>query len=344
MEVLSLYPRKEAGELISCTPLGGTYSHNLLLRTTVGQKVLKRYKYHNLLSILPEHSLLTFLAGQNFPAPRLIPNIEGPTYSEINGQFWALYDFIPGFRYTDFLYLSRRYDRFFLEEAAQTLACYHRLVDGFSPAGRKFEGFKEGGQKLWRDCEWHLNVLAECEARLGQKKQLEETDRFILNNLNWLREDFARLGKAFETNHQLSKLAIHGDYAPQNVLFDEEGVVAVLDFGSARLDVRVRDVARALGAFTRLRLSKLRGTGIDRERAKIFLSVYQAHFPLSSGEIEALPDIWRFVKMRLMILAIREYPTKPLNLKKFRHTLRFLDWLARNENQLMMALRTACQM
>ena len=93
-EVLALYPQKEVGELISCLPLGGNYSHNLLLKTTVGQKVLKKYKYHDLSSILPEHSILTFLADHDFPAPRLVRNKEGHTYSEVNGWFWALYDFI----------------------------------------------------------------------------------------------------------------------------------------------------------------------------------------------------------------------------------------------------------
>jgi Ser/Thr protein kinase RdoA (MazF antagonist) len=343
-EVLALYPRKEMGDLISCAPLEGTYSHNALLRTTMGQKVLKKYKYHNLMSILPEHSILTFLANHNFQSPRLVANVEGKTYSKVNGQLWALYDFIPGLRYSDFLYFSRRQERLFLRKVTQVLAHYHRLMDGFSPAGRKLDGFKNDGQELWRNCEWHLNVLTQCEAQLRQKDRLDETDQFILNNLSWLKEDYACLGTAFEANHQqLSKVVVHGDYAPHNILFDKKGeVVAVLDFGSARPDVRVRDVTRALETFSRLRLSRLRGVGIDYERAKFLLSIYQADYPLSSAEIEAMPNIWRLGKMRVMIWAIQEYPARPLNLAMLRHMLRFLDWLEANENQLMAALREVC--
>ena len=86
-------------------------------------------------------------------------------------------------------------------------------------------------------------------------------------------------------------------------------------------------------------MSRLRGPGIDYERAKYFLSLYQGHSPLSRVEIEALPDIWRYVKMRVTILALEEYPAKPLDLEGFLHPLHFLNWFARNEGQLMRTLR-----
>ena len=86
-QVLSLYPRGEVGELISHVRLGGDYSHSFLLRTALGQKVRKKYPHHSPVSILPEHSTLTFLAAQDSPAPRLVPNMEGQTYSVINDQY-----------------------------------------------------------------------------------------------------------------------------------------------------------------------------------------------------------------------------------------------------------------
>jgi Ser/Thr protein kinase RdoA (MazF antagonist) len=350
--ILTLYSAEDIGRLVSFKRLAGwpeKYSLTMLLDTTTGRKVLKRYRYPNLAGILGEHSVLTFLAEQDFPAARLVANKEGLTFSEFEGHFWAVYDYIDGFNYTDFLYLTRHRSRFFLKEAARTLARYHHLVREFIPEGRKLEGFKQGGQELWRDTEWHLNVLEECQTRLSGKKALGEVDQLILNNLSWLRENYARLGEAYESDHSgLSKLVIHGDYAPNNILFDKEGLVAVLDFGSARLDVRVLDVAQALGTFARLRPSLLRGVGIDCEQARYFLSVYQACYPLKKREIEVMLDIWQLSKMRALIWAINKYTAKKSNdkpvhsqlQKRLQSRLKLFDWLAHNEGQLMATLST----
>nr|NIV31232.1 phosphotransferase [Anaerolineae bacterium] len=110
---------------------GSGRSASLIVRTSRGKKVLKRYKYSlNLEAITYEHSVLKKLETAGFCAPRLVLNRDGEACTELGGSYYAVSDFIPGFKYVDFV-ISRRRKSKFIAQAARALARYHRLIDGF---------------------------------------------------------------------------------------------------------------------------------------------------------------------------------------------------------------------
>jgi Ser/Thr protein kinase RdoA (MazF antagonist) len=284
--------------------------------------------------IIYEHSVLKRLADGNFPSPRLIPNKQGETCLEMEGRYYALFDFIPGFKYTDYFVCAGR-KRLFLAEAGRTLSRYHQIIDGFVPAGRKLDGFMPDGQRRWRDQGWYLDGFAKYKALFEAKDGKSRLDQFFADNLGRLEQCYVdlnqRVGGYFS---QLPKVVNHGDYGPHNLIFSDNRMVAVLDFECVHLHLRVTDVIIALQFFAG------RKVGFDYKAAMIFLEAYSSLYPLMAEEIELIPDIFRLILLEGLIYRFRDYFDLG-NLLKLRYagmTVAWLDWTEENGNDLIRAL------
>ena len=76
--------------------LAGGNSDNILLQTSCGKKVLKRYMW-SLQSTLHEHSVIRHAIAHNFPCVELVPNKKSFGYTEFGNHHYAIYDFIEGY-------------------------------------------------------------------------------------------------------------------------------------------------------------------------------------------------------------------------------------------------------
>jgi homoserine kinase type II len=305
---------------------GHSRSRSLILQTGEGNKLLKRYKSTmSLEGIAYEHSVLGHLAARGFPAPRLVLNRDGQTRTEVRGRHYALFDFITGFRYTDFFISSRR-EKFFLEEAGRALARYHRIMDGFVPAGRKLDGFMPDGKSRWRGYEWYLMEFEKHESLLRERGGTE-FERFFLHNMGRLKGALVDLGRRLEENgRHFPKVVVHGDYGPYNLFFNRDGLAAILDFECSHLDLRAEEVVCALQRFAGSQ------KGMDYGKAGIFLAAYQSHYPLAVEEVERMPDIFRFARLRGLATYLRDYfgPVGRLALRYARDAVWWVDWMEDN--------------
>lgn len=312
--------------------VGHTRSQNLILQTNKGAKLLKRYKTSlDREAIAYEHSVLMRLDAAKFPAPRLVANREGETCTELDGRYYAITDFIEGFKYSDF-FISERAKKGFVESAACTLACYHRLIDGFVPAGKKRDGFMPGNRKRWQESDWYLHEFDKYKELL---RGSERPTRFFRDNINRFKQDLVILGGKLEkSDGSLPRLVIHGDYGPYNLLFKGDQLAAVLDFECAHLDWRAWDVIGAIYRFAGTR------TGIDLEQAGIFFAAYQSGCALSTQEIGLMPDIFRFSRLRGLTIALRDCFDLgiPSRLDDARHIVWWIDWMEENGPRLTQAL------
>jgi Ser/Thr protein kinase RdoA (MazF antagonist) len=342
-EIVSRYPVQRVGALVRLARIGGNYSQNYVLTTTQDKFVLKQYNHSDVPAIVLEHSVVARLNARRFPSPGVIANAQQQTYTEVDGQVYALYEFTAGRRWSDCVFVGGKREFALLEQAGRTLADYHRIVQGFSPPGRRFDGLRPDGQTLWRDHRWHMNVLDEWEQRVaGHGKQLSEGERFVVGRLDWLRHSYAVYGQQFEEQHRLlPKLVIHGDYAPHNVMVEGQRLAAVIDFGSARPDVRIQDVVWALQTFARRRIEAMRGPGIDERRAVAFLRAYTARCPLDDAEVELALLVWRLKNLRNLVWGIWRHPRRPLAIGQFRQRLGFLNWLEAHEEQVVRLFRAS---
>jgi Ser/Thr protein kinase RdoA (MazF antagonist) len=333
-KVLTTYDLENELEDYSPPPTSPGRCQNLILKMRNGKKVLKRYKSDfGLDEIKFEHSVLRYLSTTDFPVPRLVLNRDGVICTELEGRYYAISDFISGFKYTDFYVSSQRKGRF-IGEAAQTLAHYHQLMEGFVPEGRKVDGFMLDGKRRWREHPWYLRGYDKFESLLKDREPNEtELKRFFLQNMERFRQDFVDLSRKLEEkNHLLPKLAIHGDYRFGNILFDKDRLVAVLDFECTHLDWRAREVIVVVHRFA------CTGDGIDYDKARLFFDAYQSYCTLTDDEIALMPDIFRLSRQQRLVSPYSEDRFGAVDSQSLRHArdlVWWLDWMEKNGHQLI---------
>ncbi len=289
--------------------LGGGNSDNVLLQTYQGKKILKRY-YWSIDSTVYEHSIHNYLANKDFPSARLSINRSDATITISDKRLYAVYDFIEGYSYSEY-FCPPKIKRSFIAQAGEKLANYHQLIVGFIPEGKKLNGFKPHSNKLWRATAWHLNVIDQYREKVLDKSISDKRVRFFSRIADKLKHEYEEADRLYEkADHQLPKLVIHSDYKPNNVLYNNQKISGILDFGDANLNFRVADVARGLSTFC----SRKRSI-INQYDAKIFLNNYLSVQKLTQEEMASIPTLLRRGCLRHIIWSLHGVMKSHLNRK-----------------------------
>ena len=273
---------------------------NVVVATAGGRKLVKRYKASvAAASIVHEHSILRHLAALGFPAPRLVAAPDGATAHEVAGRWYAVFDYLPGYlHYHEHLWSPRTY-RTLVGLSAEALGSLHAALHGFTPEGTNPNGFTALDGVRHRNLDWYIGCLERARARARDGR--DPAFRALLDGSaetaeRQLRTLDAELGAA-----GLPRQVIHGDYGPYNLLFRRGEQVVILDFELARIDWRVVDVAKSLQQF-----------GISRRdlrlrRIAAFVAAYDRRQPLEPAERRLLPDVWRFLSLRRVLVCWDRY-------------------------------------
>lgn len=177
-------------------------------------------------------------------------NNDGSSFTQFADRHYAIYEFVDGLCYSNY-FLPLKSREKFVAQAAVTLAHFHKLMVGFVPEGEKFNGFTPDGDQMWRGVKWHLGVIDKYLERSDESEIYDKHIEFLLEIKDELKQRYSEVARYYEdTNQLLPKLVIHGDFAPHNILFNYQGIKAVLDFGDSNLNLRVADIARGLSTFT----------------------------------------------------------------------------------------------
>lgn len=319
------------------TPRGGRRSHSTILDTPTGRRVLKQYKASLSVSAIRfEHEVLRYLAQAGFCVPHLLPSRSGSTLVTANGRHYALFDFVDGFRYTDFYWRPQR-KREFLAQAGRALAELHRATDGFRPEGSKQDGFTPDGDRPWRDHRWYVAELQRGAAEMRSRPNQDGFERFVLEGMERLQRGLEVLGARVEAHHPaLLKLIVHGDYGPYNLLFNRSGLAAVLDFECTRLDLRIYEVLFALYRFA--------GTSdgsLNLDKAYTFYTAYRSEFPLTATEIDLAPDLLALTCARGVAKSVIAWAAGERgDLDSVSRLMRLWDWLTTDSVPLRKMLRS----
>jgi Ser/Thr protein kinase RdoA (MazF antagonist) len=294
-------------------PGGPGRSANLIVGTSAGRKMLKRYKETvEQAAIHHEHSILTYLATIGFPAPPLAMTRRGETLIRRAGRYYALFDVLDGyFQYHNYFHLPGQTEQF-IATSGQALGSLHAALCDFAPAGLHPNGFIARGGERWRELGWFIERLEQCRRAAPElraegaallRRMLAEHAHGVETTLRALD---ARLKAAAP-----AQLIVHGDYGPYNLFFKRGAPVVILDFELARLDWRLTDLATALPSFARSRL------GFSFSKMRVFLAGYQARCPVEHTELALLPDVWRFLALRRLIVCWQRFCDT--------HAMRWLD-------------------
>lgn len=289
--------------------LGGN-SSNIVLETTAGRVVLKRYIWpwpH----AITEHAMLQRARQHNLPVPHLHLNQAGHTYTAVNGKTYALFDFVSGFALSNFwLWPPERIKR--VGQAGALLAQFHLAMEGFNPPSEKMDGFTPDGQRLVRDVNWHLGLVERFEKHTRAQTQHDELEAFLLKLAVPLKAQLAQVARIYTlSTSQMPRSAIHADFAPKNVLFNETGVATILDFGDACVNLRALDVGRAVATFANRATSE-----IDRHLSTVFLQAYSGQNSLTEAEVLNLPSVMRWRQLRNIVWMIDRLWNQPARTRR----------------------------
>ena len=251
----------------------GVENTNYRLETTAGRFVLTLFEGRTDAASLPFCLGLTdHLAGAGYPAARPVRDRTGGWIGELNGRPAAVIDWLPG--------------AWLREPSGADRAAAGAMLARLHLAAANFAGRRENpvGPAQWR-------ALADRCATAASGE-----DRVLLDGVE---AALRQLGDPWSDD--LPRGAIHADYFPDNVLFDQGAVSGVIDFYFGCVDALAYDLAIALSAW-----------GFDAEGRSVsgaveaFRGGYEAVRPLSPAEGQALPRLGEAAALRFTLTRLHD--------------------------------------
>jgi Ser/Thr protein kinase RdoA (MazF antagonist) len=279
--------------------LGGRRNANIIVDTSNGKIVLKCYK--NSLddsTIIQEHSILRHLSKIGFPAVCLVSTLNGSTLIHHNHQRYAVYEFIDGFKFYDYI-LSSNLSMQYITMAGELLGKLHSALKEFFPIGYNSDGFKSKTGGRWRSLDWFSNKLAYCVQNISMNS-LNRNNKKIFTLARHARKLEDQLVRSItildETD--LPRQIIHNDYNQSNILYRKDKSPIIIDFEIARLDWRLIDIIDGWEGFAKDKIK------YNTKKMKFFFKAYQNEQVLCKDEFNyvitkdkySIHQAYRFLK------------------------------------------------
>ena len=307
-------------------------TRNLMLNTSAGRKVIKRYRARlDVSTIVYSHSILERLAELQFPAVRVSTTPAVETFVSLNSGNYALFDFVDGKNYS-LSFFPPAYRNTLINIAGKTLGRLHSALAGFMPDGQHHLGFVSYTGDWRRNLAWHAAKVDEMKEKSRSLSNADDRTHanWLVQNCSYILDELSQVDETLR-NSALTRLIIHGDYGLHNLVFGQD-VVTPIDFESSRLEWRLSDLVSAL---SRLRY---RNGVYNFESIRNFLEGYQSAYPISDDEWQYLPLVWRFHKLRASLIYWNSYfetggPARKLI--SARDAVSQADWVIKNPDKLL---------
>jgi Ser/Thr protein kinase RdoA (MazF antagonist) len=273
-------------------------STNFVVTTSRGKFIFRRHRLSKE-TVAHEHQVLNYLQKRDFPAPRMLLGEAGQAWTAIDGTLYSVYEFVEGYCPANFLWLPS-VRRNVLYQAGRTLGEYHQAVAGLIPSYQKWDGYRPTGHRRWREGNWFRQALRDIRPLLQKPTMNSAIDNVARLYIDGI-EHMLGLEPVVEGRSDLSKLVIHGDYAPWNVLFRPGQLPFILDFNAARLDLKIFDVILATFWFA------WRGEYLDQNRATAFQAGYSETGQLRAVDIEMASPVFRWAIARAVAERLRRH-------------------------------------
>lgn len=256
---------------------GGINNATRLVRTGAGDLVWRQYlAQRERETILYEHRLLTWLAGQPLPfgVPVPLASRTGATLVETSGVLHALFTRLRGHR-------PDAANPVHLQAIGRGLGELHTVLAGY-PLVRRL------GVSGYADLD-HVHPLIPAPDHLTSADLGLPDTPASADDLAWWCDEVAALRTWIATHYAaLPYQVIHGDFDGSNTLVEGDRLTAILDFEFAMPDVRAMDVASGL------MFSMRAWENADPwPAATAFSRGYRERVPLTPAETAALPWLTR---------------------------------------------------
>lgn len=250
----------------------GTENSNYVLRTDKGRSILTLYEGRTERSRLRfVFNLMIHLKKKGIPCPVPIKNRDGESLSELAGKPAAIISFLEG-------QWASNPKPTHCRQAGKTLAKMHK-------AGMELE-FPENsfGIEQWNE------IFDQCKGKFdGIEEGLEE---MVRREMEFLRANWT---------NDLPKGAIHGDFFPDNALFDKGKLSGSIDFYFAGNDSLAYDLAICINSWC------FGEKGFDKRLCESFLKGYESVRPLDRRERDSLPVLGRGAAIRFFLTRAQDW-------------------------------------
>jgi homoserine kinase type II len=262
----------------------GFVNETMFVQTSKGRFVMRRnHRRFSEETHRYRHALISWLRERGFPTSELVPTRDGDTLLVLGGRTYEVAPFIEARDYD-----PNRPQQ--MESVGETLARYHKTIEGFPPPPQSEQAPRYSAH----------DVMALSE-RLLERDMMGD----LYDILMWYDMRAAKLRQQFpdEVYNSLPHTLIHGDVHKDNFLFQDDEVIALIDFDQVAWDARIADLADLLVGFSTghsPNSSVVTTWGVykgplDIETSTVLLSAYHRVFPLAQTEIKALPMLVELV-------------------------------------------------
>jgi len=189
---------------------------------------LKKFSYEHLQYLIQTVELQCYLYEENVAVPKILLNNDKEVVSKFsNNKYFFIQEYVKGY--------SKEFDKLTKKEIfsiGQNLAFLHNKLknvdsDAFKSDFLKYKSISDLKQELQKK---RFEIKEDSSKEFVQQLNLSEK---ILND--------SELNKIINQNKlQL----IHGDFTPDNIIFDNNEVKSIIDFELVRINSKLQDIGR----------------------------------------------------------------------------------------------------
>ncbi len=177
-------------------------------------------------------SMHRWLVKHDYPVAPLIPTRDNNGLAlRLGGHAYEMFEYIRGVRD------DRSEEAAF--ESGRHLGLLHKLFEAFVPPAQPTSGSYHAARGITPALQRLPKIVCDIEPDVDVTA-LEETCQLLRAAYRNATDTVRNIGL-----DPASRLVIHGDWHPGNLLYRDSAIVAVLDFDSARIEPRIIDVANA---------------------------------------------------------------------------------------------------
>jgi homoserine kinase type II len=267
------------GTLKSFTGIeAGVQNSNYFVNTTKARYVLTIFERNVDNENLPFFlNLVGHLAKKNIPCPALILDKNNEGLKEIKGKPCAITSFLKG---GELEIIETEH----LEELGANIAKMHLASKDFTMQRKN---------TLSMDGTSEITVFESLKNRIdeiapGLKEEVEK-------NLDFLKKNWPK---------DLPSGIIHGDIFPDNIFFNDDKLVGIIDFYFACNDILMYDLAICINSWCFEENNEF-----NHEKVNALISSYNKVRKISQEELNALPTLAQGAAMRFLLTRIEDFIT-----------------------------------
>ena len=290
----------------------GTINSNYQLETSEGTFFLRVNEGKGLPEVELEVAVLTHLVAKGIASPLPRQGLSGERFALWRDKYISVFDWLPG-SHVDARSIRDEHCR----SVGRALAELHQASDGMD-----ISSIGEGRYAYEKIRKLHASFAESKDSKLAAVNAL-------------VREEFAWLDSQAAVRGHGRRAVIHADLFPDNVLIEQDQIVAILDFEQACVGSLVYDLAVTINAWCF-------AEALVPGRLRALVAGYQEQSRLDSAEVAALLVELRAAALRFTVTRItdvylprsgREGQQVGKDFRRFQ--LRLESWRALRPNELL---------